>query len=248
MEQAIITEIQRFSLGDGPGIRTTVFFKGCNLRCPWCHNPETLRAEPEMPYGMHMSVNDVMAVIRRDAAYYKASGGGVTLSGGEPLLQAGFCRELAMTCRAEGFPVLLDTAGSAEAETLCGMLPYIDQCYIDLKAADADDYTQIVGGDFTLVCRNMELLAVSNVETVVRIPIIPGYNETREYAKRLADVVQMSGLRSVMLLPFHRLGSGKYTALSLPYAYKDTEPPEEESMRDIAAVFTDRNFETAIGG
>ena len=269
METAIVSDIQRFSLDDGPGIRTTVFFKGCNLKCPWCHNPETLRREPKTLYyralctgcgqcaagcpngvrkicGAAMTAEEVMRVVRKDAAFYRASGGGVTLSGGEPLLWPAFCRELAVQCRGEGIPVLLDTAASVSPEVLQGLLPHVDLCYVDLKAADGDDYARIVGGNFGLVFRNMELLAESSVETTVRVPVVPGYTDAPDYAKRLAGVVRASGLRSVRLLPFHRLGSGKYAALSLAYAYDETEPPDEGMMNAVAAAFTEMGLSATI--
>jgi pyruvate formate lyase activating enzyme len=193
-----------------------------------------------------MTVADVMETIRKDAAFYAASGGGVTISGGEPLLQPGFCRELAAVCQAEGITVLLDTAASTNTHVLQGLIPHIDHCYIDLKAADRHDYARMTGGDFHLVLRNMELLAASGVETTVRVPVIPGHSDCLAYAKRLAGVVKDSGLRAVCLLPFHNLGSGKYAAMSLPYAYKDTEPPDRKTMERIAAVFTDEGLITTI--
>jgi pyruvate formate lyase activating enzyme len=190
-----------------------------------------------------MTVGDVMEVIRKDAAFYRKSGGGVTLSGGEPLLYPDFCRELAESCRSEGFSVLLDTAASVDAGVLCGLLPHLDHCYIDLKAADKAGYAAI-GGDFDRVVKNMKQLADSGVKATVRVPVIPGFNDTPDCAKRLAGVIWASGLRTVGLLPFHRLGGGKYAALSLPYVYSETEPPSNQVMRELAAVFAAARLHT----
>ena len=114
MKELVLTNIQRFSIGDGPGIRTTVFFKGCNLHCPWCHNPETISPEINELYGEKYTVDEVMKEIMEDYAFYQESGGGVTLSGGEPLLQADGCAELARACTDAGISVLLDTAGNVD--------------------------------------------------------------------------------------------------------------------------------------
>ena len=114
MREVIITNIQHFSIGDGPGIRTTVFLKGCNLRCPWCHNPETLSAEVNEQYGRVCTTESIVNEIMEDMVFYQESGGGVTLSGGEPLLQADGCGEIAKLCSEAGVPVLLDTAGNVE--------------------------------------------------------------------------------------------------------------------------------------
>lgn len=303
MAQGIISDLQHFSTGDGPGIRTTVFFKGCNLRCRWCHNPETFHSSPELMYygnlckkcgscvsvcptGAHslsqeshsadrnlvhsvnrtacihcgkcavscpsralvlcgrlMTVSEVMDYILEDKDFYISSGGGVTLSGGEPLLQAEFCAAVAAACQSEGIPVILDTAGCVDYKHFRQVLPCIERVYLDLKAASAADMREYTGGNLPLVLDNLGRLLADGIAVTIRIPVIPGYSDSPGYAAKLAqllvNLISKSGSTQtdVELLPFHRLGSGKYTALGLTYPYADTQPPEKEHMEELREVF-----------
>ena len=226
-EQAIISDIQHFSLGDGPGIRTTVFFKGCNLHCPWCHNPETISPKPELLYferlciscgkcaalcgchkitdgrhefersqcsscgkcahscpsgalkfyGQAMTAEEIIEDILQDEDFYRQSSGGVTLSGGEPLLQADFCAHLAKMCKQNGIKVLLDTAGNVNYSQFEKVLPYIDCVYLDLKGADSEKMQKLTGANMELILDNLRRLIRDNISATVRIPIIPQYND-----------------------------------------------------------------------
>lgn len=214
MEQAVIARVQRFSVGDGPGIRTTVFFKGCNLRCPWCHNPETLSPRPQTLYqpalcagcgrcaavcsrhrlspaghvydregcaacgrcaaacptgalalcGERRTTAQLLEAVLADRDFYAASGGGVTLSGGEPLLQTAACAALAAACRAEGLPVLLDTAGNVGYAAFERVLPHLSACYFDLKAGTQEGYDR-VGGRLDLTLENLRRLSAGGGQT-----------------------------------------------------------------------------------
>jgi len=229
MERAIVTDIQRFSLDDGPGIRTTVFFKGCNLRCTWCHNPETIRPEPEfMTYpdgtrrlcGKSMTVDEVLDTVYRDAAFYRKSGGGVTLSGGEPLLQPDFCAALAGRCREAGVHLIVDTAGDVPFASFEQLLGVTDCFYFDVKTHETG--YGAIGGDGKRVYDNLKRLT-GLCRVVARIPVIPGFNDT--VAEELSESAKALGAGEVQFLPFHGLGSGKYKALGLDYAYtqRDTD-------------------------
>lgn len=241
-----VSDIQHFSLGDGEGIRTTVFFKGCNLRCPWCHNPETISNQTltlrfsngtEKVCGRYMSVDEVLAETLADKDFYSESGGGVTLSGGEALLQADGAARLAEKLKQNGVSVIVDTAGSVPYENFQKLNPVTDEYYFDLKAADAEDYKKIVGGDFRLVTGNMRRLVEEGCKVRARIPLIPDFNDSREYSEKMCSALLETGVKKVDLLPFHRLGTAKYRALHKKYAYADTPPLPLEKAEKTAEIY-----------
>ena len=226
----MVSEIQRFSVGDGDGIRTTVFMQGCNLRCPWCHNPETIPMEgARLVYkhlpdevkisGKHMTVGEVFDIVVQDMEFYKKSNGGITLSGGEPLLQVDFCVELARKCRDNAISVIIDTAGDVPFESIEKVIPFTDCFYYDLKC-DIDDYKKIGANGQRVFDNLLRLASISKV--VARLPIVPGFNDGM--METLAEFLSTTAITEVHLLPFHRLGSGKYKALGLTYAYESHAP------------------------
>lgn len=249
-----ISDIQHFSVGDGDGIRTTVFFKGCNLCCPWCHNPETVSPRPQVLHfaqtgreqlcGFPMETDDVVKEILLDKAYYDASGGGATLSGGEAMLQIDGAAELAARLKSEGVSVTVDTAGNVPYSHFERMNPYADMYYFDLKAANAQDYAQL-GGDFALIAENLGRLIADKMNVHARIPLIPGFNTASGYTDSMCDCLRSAGVLRVDLLPFHRLGSSKYEALGLSYAYCGAEPPDKETVSALARQYA-RYFEVRI--
>lgn len=247
MREATITNIQHFSVGDGPGIRTTVFLKGCNLHCPWCHNPETISPYIHELYGRRCTTEAIMDEIMEDVEFYRASGGGVTLSGGEPLLQADACAEIAKACLREGVSVLLDTAGNVDFHPFEKVLPYIDECYFDLKSGTEIGYAY-VGGQLQKTIDNMRAVVAASIPTVVRIPIIPGFNDSIESSEQMVRVLSGIDIKRVDLLPFHRLGSSKYTALGKTYQYKDTPTMIPERLEPLLAVFRKYGFDAAKSG
>ncbi len=249
-----ISDIQHFSVGDGDGIRTTVFFKGCNLRCPWCHNPETMSGAMQILHfaqanrtqlcGMPMEIDDVVREVLLDKDYYSASGGGATLSGGEVMLQADGAAQLAARLKAEGVSVIIDTAGNVPYANFERMNPFADEYYFDLKAANAQDYRKL-GGDFELIAGNMRRLIADGMSVRARIPLIPGFNTSAEYTDSMCACLRSTGVSKVDLLPFHRLGSSKYEALGLEYAYRDVEPPDSATVSALARQYA-RYFEVRI--
>ena len=242
MTQLNISDIQHFSVGDGPGIRTTVFLKGCNLRCPWCHNPETIspapvtltypKANKTVTYGRAMTVDEVVAEVMEDADFYRESGGGVTISGGEPLLRYEAVAELAKTLRDKGIPVILDTAGCVPWSFFEAALPFVDTVFFDWKTSDPAFMRERIGGDLALIKENLARLIALGVNVHIRIPLIPGVNTTREALAAVAEDLREAGVQTVDLLPFHRLAVGKYEAMGLEYPYRNTPPlPAEEAQR-----------------
>ena len=242
MIQLNISDIQHFSVGDGPGIRTTVFLKGCNLRCPWCHNPETISVSPvtltyrqankTVSYGRLMTVEQILNEIMEDADFYRESGGGVTISGGEPLLQHEGVAALAKALQEKGISVILDTAGCVSWSRFEAVLPFVDTVFLDWKTSDPSFMRERIGGDPTIIRGNLDRLVAAGADVHIRIPLIPNVNTTDEAVDAVTTDLREAGVKTVALLPFHRLAVGKYEAMGLEYPYRDTPPlPTEEAKR-----------------
>ncbi len=235
-----VSAIQHFSVGDGDGIRTTVFLKGCNLHCPWCHNPETISARPvtlhyakgDETNGRLMSVDAVVAEVLEDADFY-GSDGGVTVSGGEPMLQAEAVAVLLARLRERGISAVVDTAGCVPPDAFDTLGDLVQTYYFDLKAPDVDGY-RTVGGDFALVRSNLARLIAAGQHVRVRIPLIPGFNDASDTTDRMIDVLRAVGAQEVDILPFHRLGSGKYDAMGMTYRYRE-EPSMSRTHAEAVA-------------
>ncbi|MBR6557178.1 MAG: radical SAM protein [Clostridia bacterium] len=242
---ANIANIQHFSVGDGDGIRATLFFKGCNLRCPWCHNPETLSAAPvTLNYpagaqicGRRMTEDAIFAELTEDADFYRESGGGVTFSGGEVLLQAAAAAKLAARLKAAGISLFIDTAGYAPFSAVEALIPFADAWLWDYKTASPQKFRDTVGGDLSLVEENLQKLLSEGASVRIRIPLIPGFNTAEEDVSLICARLKEFGITKVDLLPFHRLGSGKYEALGLAYAYRETPPQTAEEKSRLRKLY-----------
>ena len=248
-----ISNIQHFSVGDGPGIRTTVFFKGCNLRCPWCHNPENLTRNPVVltykatgkseTMGKTVTPEELLPELLEDRDFYLQSGGGVTFSGGEVMLQAAAAAEIAGRLKENGVPVLIDTAGCVEYRQFSCLNPVVAGYLFDFKTADGKKY-EAIGGDLTLVTENIRKLLAEPVELHIRIPLIPGFNTDEASISAMGQHLKKLGIYRVELLPFHRLGSGKYEAMGLPYDYGKTPPLTRQQVADIQSLFQKKGLQT----
>ncbi len=249
-----IFDIARFALHDGTGIRTTVFFQGCPLSCFWCHNPEGRaipdecrpaepshgdpptagRAEtPPAPRTRRVRVGDVLAEIERDRLFYEESGGGVTFSGGEPLLQLDFLLELAGQCRRKSIHTTLDTAGYLEPERFVPLVERFDLFLYDLKHVDEAPHLEHTGVSNRWILENLRCLDRSAAPTILRFPLLPGLNDDVGHLKRLSEA--LSGLRRIRrlsILPYHRLGHHKVRSLGITdYALLLPEPGPEDLER-----------------
>lgn len=254
-----VSDIQHFSTGDGPGIRTTVFLKGCSLRCPWCHNPETISPVPQtltfphakktVHYGRRMTVEEVLREVMEDADFYRTSGGGVTISGGEPMLWAEAVAELEKALQDEGIFTLIDTAGNVPREHFERVLPHTDTIFYDWKTSDPVFCREVLGGDFERMQGNLTYLLseerAGRITVHVRIPLIPGVNTNDKEIAAMIETLRGVGAVQVDLLPFHRLAVGKYDAMGLPYPFRDTEPPTKEEVEAIAKRYRE-HFEVGI--
>ena len=241
-----ISNIQHFSVGDGEGIRTTVFLKGCNLRCPWCHNPENLCKEPTTLHykatgktetlGRLVSEEEILAELLEDKDFYGESRGGVTFSGGEAMLQASDLVPLTKLLRANGVSVLVDTAGCVPYSSFQTLNPFVTGYLVDFKTAEEDKYQEI-GGNLGLVVENITRLRKDGMRVWIRIPLIPGFNTSPSSTQAICERLQDIGIKHVDLLPFHRLGSAKYEAMGLEYAYKTQQPLTKEELGKIEAIY-----------
>ena len=240
-----IFNIQRFCVNDGPGIRTTVFLKGCPLSCVWCHNPESQRFEPEILFykdkctgcgrckcvtaadrdfvcfngakeicGKTVSANEVTAEVLKDKPFYKNSGGGVTLSGGEPLAQYDFSLELLKKAKENGIHTAIETCGYAEKSKILEIAKYVDLFLFDCKETDQELHKEYTGVDNKIILENLKALSDAGSKIILRCPIIPGFNDRAEHFKGISETAEkFIGIEHIEIEPFHPLGESKYSAL-----------------------------------
>lgn len=275
MNKAIIFDVQRNSFVDGPGIRTTVFFKGCNLKCAWCHNPESQSAKPQMmfykdkctgcgkcksvcPYhleqcelcgkctlycpadartvcGKEHTVDEVLKEVLKDKAFYETSGGGVTFSGGECMLQIDFLVEILKKCKENGIHTAVDTAGHIPFESFEKILPYTDLFLYDIKIFDSQKHKQYVGVSNELILENLKKLFERKAKLWIRIPIIPDVNDSIEEIQKIKDFLKTIGTaEKIELLPYHAMGENKYRAIGKePQIFKT---PDAENMKRLKEI------------
>lgn len=252
-----IFDIQRYSIHDGPGIRTIVFLKGCPLRCRWCCNPEsqnhrieemTVNGEKKI-IGRDVTVGEVMDEVVRDMAYYRRSGGGVTLSGGECLMQPEFAVSLLMACKDFGLDTAIETTGFAKFEVIEYYLPYVDHVLMDIKHTDEKKHKAFTGQSNAPILENAVKIAKAAKELIIRVPVIPTFNNTPEEISAIADFAsKIPNVRKMHLLPYHRLGQDKYAGLGREYTLSDIVPMEDEYMQKLLSAAQKSGLECQIGG
>ena len=275
--KATIFDIERNSYVDGPGIRTTVFYKGCNLRCAWCHNPESQSPKPQMMFfknkctgcgkckekcpnhlescelcgkctlycphdareicGKEYTVDEVVREILKDKAFYEASGGGVTFSGGECMLQIDFLEDLLKECQKNGIHTAVDTAGYVPFEQFEQILPYTELILYDIKCFDSEKHKQYTGVGNELILENLKRLLATDKSVWIRIPIIPTVNDTEEEIRSIRSFLLSCGTpEKVELLPYHAMGEHKYAAIGKKV--KMFSVPSEEKIRQLKNIFS----------
>ena len=265
--KTIIFDIERNSFVDGPGIRTTVFFKGCNLRCKWCHNPESQNCEKEILFyknkctdcgrckeltvddenficfndakeicGKEYTVDEVFSEVIKDKAFYETSGGGVTFSGGECMMQIDFLLEILKKCKENGIHTAVDTAGHIPWDKFKKILPYTDLFLYDIKSMNDEIHKEYTGVTNTLILENLAKLLKTNVDVWVRVPVIPGVNDTEEEMKKIKNFFDTKGYpKKIELLPYHAMGEHKYAALGKESV--EFQPPTEDKVNYLKQIF-----------
>lgn len=298
--KGIISEIERYAVKDGPGIRTVIFLKGCPLRCKWCANPETQQTISQLMYwqnrcigcrkciqicpnqalswgacgieitrskcvscgacvdhcnsqalimaGERKTVAEIMKDITKDNPYYQTSGGGVTFSGGEAACQSDFLYELARECKKQGISTCIETCGYIKWEVFQKLLPYIDFFYYDLKIIDEEAHRELTGVSNSLILDNFCRLVNAGANITVRIPIIPGINNTdKNIHNTIKFLLEHAPGCHVSLLPYHRLGMSKYEKLDMEYSLEELAPPSDREMHRIRKQFENSGFYITIG-
>lgn len=304
----LVTEIQRFSLQDGPGIRTTVYLKGCHLHCPWCHNPETLHQRQDIYFhagkcsacercvrvcpagavkasqgadgkrsividrgncsrclkcvgvcpggalevvGKELAMSDLVREALSDSLFYKHSGGGVTISGGEPLLYPEYLLELARELKTQGnVHLAMETTCCVHWDRIEPLLDYLDLFIVDIKTMSTEKYKEVIGGSLETTLSNIERLIESGKAVRIHLPIIPGFNDSAadtdayvDYLGRFAE--KLSG---VDVLPFHSYAAGKYAQLCLEYAYRGVKDLEGRQVLPLVTALRQKGLQVTVGG
>ena len=301
MVEGTIFDIKKYAIHDGPGIRSTVFFKGCPLACRWCHNPEGITVASQRIYrqercigcgeciqicphgvmrqtaeglvsdsakcdlcqtcaafcpseavefvGRKVTVGEVMREIEKDIAFYDESGGGITLSGGESLMQSEFLLQLLDACAELDLHRTVDTTGYANTDLLLEVSSKTDLFLYDLKLMDAARHRDFTGVSNELILNNLKLLAQNNARIQVRVPIIPGINNDAENIDRTAAFVSaLPGVEQIAILPFHNSARGKYGRLGMECVSPDIECPSVEHLKNIAGRLEKSGLQIKIGG
>lgn len=254
-----IFDIQRYSIHDGPGIRTIVFLKGCVLRCRWCCNPESqeydiqtmlVEGVPKV-IGRDVTVAEVLETVEKDRGYYRRSGGGLTLSGGESLCQPDFAKALLAEAKARGINTAMESMGCAPYEVIEEILPYLDTYLLDIKHINPAKHREFTGKSNELMLENARKIAASGMtELVIRVPVVPTFNDRPEEIGAIAQFSdKLPGVKRIHLLPYHRLGQDKYKGLAREYLMGDILPPENEQMQMLKKVVENASsLECRIGG
>lgn len=227
MEKAKIHSLETMGLVDGPGIRVVVFMQGCRLRCVYCHNPDTW----QLNLGEEITSIDLLAKVKRYKSFFKASGGGVTLSGGEPLLQPEFVSEFFRMCRDEGIHTALDTAGNGLGE-YGSILKYTDLIILDIKHIEKNGYRKLTGQSMDEFLKFLEAAGKDRNKLWIRNVVVPGITDSEEHIKGLAEFINtIPNVEKVELLPYHVYGINKYKKMGIPYSL-DGVPPLSENKLD----------------
>lgn len=254
-----IFDIQRYSIHDGPGIRTIVFLKGCVLRCRWCCNPESQRYDIETMMvqgkpkviGRDVTVGEVIEIVEKDRQYYRRSGGGLTLSGGESLCQPDFARDLLRAAKERGINTAMESMGCASFEVIEQILPYLDTYLMDIKHTNTAKHKEFTGRSNELMLENAKKIAESGMtKLVIRVPVVPGFNDRVDEIQSIAKFsASLPGVTKIHLLPYHRLGQDKYEGLGREYLMGDVLPPTNEHMMKLRdAAIRVSGLDCQIGG
>ena len=250
LENQSVFKIQKYSIHDGPGIRTTLFFQGCPLSCLWCHNPES-QAKPLKTNmeDIDKVAADLMEEIEKDLIFYDDSGGGVTFSGGEPLSQPQLLFKLLDLCREKEIHTCLDTSGYCDAKTLLKAAEKSDLILYDIKLVDETAHKKHTGKSVALVLNNLKLLSKQRANIRLRFPLIPEMTDTnKNIGGIIAFLKENTIYRDIHILPFHKAGEAKYNSLNMKNYLQDIQPPSKKKVGKVKEQFESKGFSVTIGG
>lgn len=299
MEKAIVCNIEKYAIHDGPGIRTVVFLKGCPLRCSWCSNPETQQKENELFYnkstcqqcgtcvnacpkgalsltengiiidrdkcdlcgicvsvcptkslsfvGKKMDVEQVYKEVMKDRLFYEQSGGGVTASGGEVLMNTSFVTELFKRLKDEYIHTTVETTGFGDTKQLLALSEYTDLFLFDVKHTDREDHKKWTGVDNNIILKNLEVLAKANKKIIIRVPLIPEINDSVQNIQETINIAKRNGIKEIHLLPYHTLGVEKYNRLQRKYTVP-LEKRDHSFVEELKRMIEDQNLTCVVGG
>jgi pyruvate formate lyase activating enzyme len=265
--KGLIFSVKRYSIHDGPGIRVTFFMKGCPLNCMWCHNPEGISPFVESvkqtdrigenefsrteEVGKYYVVKEIIEILDREKVFLDQSKGGVTFSGGEPMLQIEFLLEALKACKERGYHTAIDTSGYSAYENFKSVIPFTDLFLLDIKHLDDSIHIATTGVSNISILDNYRLLLKSGKDIMIRFPVIPGFNDDNYHLERLRAFIvstKTDAIKKINLLPYHRIGSSKYKRFNIPYRMDGAEPPSSEKMKIIKEFFMETGVKVKIGG
>ncbi|MBI9053701.1 MAG: glycyl-radical enzyme activating protein [Bacteroidales bacterium] len=263
--EGTIFDIKHFAVHDGPGIRQTIFFKGCPLNCWWCHNPESQNVNPEkytkvnkldgkefkkeVAVGYKISVDELLKTISGDKIFFEESGGGVTFSGGEPLMQARFLIEILKQCKQNKIYTCIDTTGFASKNTIEKIADFVDCFLFDIKLIDEKLHQKYTGIPVKGILENLQWLDQNNKNVVLRFPIIPGITNTSKNISEVKSLLKsLKNINQIDLLPYHNISNGKYLRFNKENKMKNAEPLSDDEMQNLKLEFESIGFKVGIGG
>ena len=301
-EKGVVFDIQKYSVHDGPGIRTIVFLKGCPLKCVWCQNPEGILCQPQLLFypgkckgcgsclalsdcdatsltdenkikidwekciscgkcvdlclynarelaGRFMTVQEVIDEIKKDVSFYRKSGGGLTLSGGDPLYQIDFSSEILKEAKRNFIHTAIETSGYCTEKQFEKIIDLVDLFLFDLKHINPEKHKELTGVDNRPILANLKSITERNKDLIIRIPLIPGMNDDENNIRKTAEFLKKNvNTDSIDLMPYHRLGVNKYNSIGADYKLLNLEPDNKKSIEDKAKIFSEYDFKVNIEG
>ncbi len=263
--QGVIFDIKHFAIHDGPGIRQTIFFKGCPLSCWWCHNPESRNIEllceetTDMIDGVKVnssniqgnkySIEEVVKEINKDVVFFEDSKGGVTLSGGEPLIQHEFVKKVLLECKRMEIHTCVDTTGNISSDVIIDISGVTDLFLYDLKHIDDSKHIKYTGVSNSRILRNLKLLDELKKDIWIRFPLIPGFNDDESDLLRMMELLsKLKHTYPISILPYHKIGSHKYRRYGIDYKMEGINEPTENQILRVHNMFTNAGFVSTVGG